>query len=101
MILIPKPSKCQRKLILVLFKANYCITEFYKQFKRAEKQFAHFLATGQQSAAKIAKEFYEESLGEMAKYLAASTVDFDVYSIVIAIVLLYFVSTLFIVGEIY
>ncbi|KOB68527.1 putative GPI ethanolamine phosphate transferase 2-like isoform 5 [Operophtera brumata] len=47
-------------------------------------------STGEQSAAKIAKEFYEESLGEMAKYLTESTVEFDMYSIVLAIVLLTF-----------
>lgn len=68
-------------------------TEFYKQFKRAEKQFAHFLATGQQSAAKIAKEFYEESLEKMTEYLTETTVNFDLFAIGVAIVLLYVIAT--------
>ncbi|CAG9795620.1 unnamed protein product [Diatraea saccharalis] len=65
--------------------------EFFKQFQRAEKQFAHYLATGQQSAAKIAKEFYEESLSEMAKYLSETTVNFDMFALVMATTLLYFI----------
>lgn len=65
--------------------------EFYKQFERAENQFAHYLATGQQSAAKISKEFYEQSLAEMTEYLTGTTVDFDMFSIVVAIILLYFI----------
>ncbi|XP_049877149.1 GPI ethanolamine phosphate transferase 2 [Pectinophora gossypiella] len=68
-------------------------TEFYKQFKRAEKQFAQYLATGQGSAAKISKEFYEESLEEMAKLLSESTVDFDMFAIGIATLLLYMLAT--------
>ncbi|CAB3231757.1 unnamed protein product [Arctia plantaginis] len=68
-------------------------TEFYKQFKRAEKQFAHFLATGQQSAAKISKEFYEESLQKMTEYLSETTVNFDMFAIGIAILLLYLIAT--------
>ncbi|XP_068620132.1 GPI ethanolamine phosphate transferase 2 isoform X2 [Battus philenor] len=67
-------------------------TEFYKQFQRAEKQFAQFLSTGQQSAAKIAKEFYDESLEAMSKYLTAATADFDLFAIVFAIFLLYFIT---------
>ncbi|KAI5633562.1 type I phosphodiesterase / nucleotide pyrophosphatase domain-containing protein [Phthorimaea operculella] len=66
--------------------------EFYKQFKRAEKQFAQYLATGQQSAAKIAKEFYDESLEIMAKYLAESHVDFDMFAIRTAILLLFLIA---------
>ncbi|XP_037295273.1 GPI ethanolamine phosphate transferase 2 isoform X2 [Manduca sexta] len=68
-------------------------TEFYNQFVRAEKQFAHYLVTGQNSAAKISKEFYEQSLEEMAKYLADTTVDFDMFAIAVAILLIYFITT--------
>ncbi|XP_045778020.1 GPI ethanolamine phosphate transferase 2 isoform X1 [Maniola jurtina] len=64
-------------------------TEFYKQFKRAESQFAHFLSTGQESAAKIAKDFYDESLKDMAKYLTETTTEFDMFAIGIAIFMLY------------
>ncbi|CAH0713229.1 unnamed protein product, partial [Brenthis ino] len=63
--------------------------ELYKQIERARIQFAHYLATGQESAAKISKEFYEEALAEMAKYLTETTTDFDLYAIVLATVLLY------------
>ncbi|CAG4947571.1 unnamed protein product [Colias eurytheme] len=66
-------------------------TEFFKQFKRAESQFARYLSTGQESAAKIAKEFYQESLQEMTKYLAATTTDFDIFSLGLATVLLYLI----------
>ncbi|CAH2984654.1 unnamed protein product [Chilo suppressalis] len=65
--------------------------EFFKQYQRAEKQFSHYLATGQQSAAKIAKEFYEESLTEMAKYLNETTVNFDMFALILATILLYFI----------
>ncbi|VVD06048.1 unnamed protein product [Leptidea sinapis] len=68
-------------------------TEFFKQFKRAEAQFARYLSTGQDSAAKIAKEFYEESLIAMSKYLTGNSTDFDVFALGIATVLLYFVVT--------
>ncbi|XP_063830779.1 GPI ethanolamine phosphate transferase 2 [Ostrinia nubilalis] len=67
-------------------------TEFYRQFQRAEKQFAQFLATGQQSAAKIAKEFYDESLAEMAKHLTETTVEFDLFALGVACLLLYVIS---------
>lgn len=84
--------------VVCVYYVIYCIIivvsppEFYKQFKRAEKQFAHFLATGQHSAANIAEEFYEGSLAEMAKYLTESTVEFDMFAISVAVVLLYAVS---------
>ncbi|KAJ8717987.1 hypothetical protein PYW07_005917 [Mythimna separata] len=68
-------------------------TEFYKQFQRAEKQFAHYLATGQQSAAKIAKEFYEESLEKMSEFLTETKTEFDMFAIGMAIVLLYLIAT--------
>ncbi|XP_026728933.1 GPI ethanolamine phosphate transferase 2 isoform X2 [Trichoplusia ni] len=68
-------------------------TEFYKQFERAEKQFAHYLVTGQQSAAKISKEFYEESLEKMAAYLTGTTTEFDIFAIVTAVVMLYLIAT--------
>lgn len=68
-------------------------TEFYKQFQRAEKQFAHYLATGQQSAAKIAKEFYEESLEKMAEFLTETKTEFDMFAIGMAIVMLYLIAT--------
>nr|XP_034835508.1 GPI ethanolamine phosphate transferase 2 [Maniola hyperantus] len=64
-------------------------TEFYKQFKRAESQFAHFLSTGQESAAKIAKDFYDESLSDMANYLTETTTEFDMFAIGIAIFMMY------------
>ncbi|CAH2234693.1 jg1495, partial [Pararge aegeria aegeria] len=67
-------------------------TEFYQQFKRAESQFAHFLSTGQESAAKIAKDFYEESLEDMSKYLTETTTDFDLFAIGIAIFVLYILT---------
>ncbi|XP_050550954.1 GPI ethanolamine phosphate transferase 2 isoform X1 [Spodoptera frugiperda] len=67
-------------------------TEFYKQFQRAEQQFAHYLATGQQSAAKIAKEFYEESLAKMSEYLTQTKTEFDLFAIGVAIVLLYAIA---------
>ncbi|XP_061720675.1 GPI ethanolamine phosphate transferase 2 [Cydia pomonella] len=67
-------------------------TEFYKQFERAEKQFAHYLATGEKSAAKIAKEFYEDSLEKMAEYLTEATVGFDLFAIGVGIVLLYCIA---------
>ncbi|KAJ2948287.1 hypothetical protein O0L34_g7521 [Tuta absoluta] len=66
--------------------------EFYKQFKRAEKQFAQYLATGQRSAAKIAKEFYDESLEVMAQDLAEAHVDFDMFAIKTAIFLLVLIA---------
>ncbi|XP_059060860.1 GPI ethanolamine phosphate transferase 2 [Achroia grisella] len=70
--------------------------EYYKQFQRAQSQFAHYLATGQQSAAKIAKDFYEESLEAMSKYLSEQMVDLDMFAIGIAVVILYFIAiTLF------
>ncbi|XP_075981249.1 phosphatidylinositol glycan anchor biosynthesis class G isoform X2 [Anticarsia gemmatalis] len=67
--------------------------EYYHQFKRAEKQFSHFLVTGQQSAAKIAKEFYEESLEKMSEYLNVTTTSFDMFAIGVAIVMLYLIAT--------
>ncbi|XP_013163026.1 PREDICTED: GPI ethanolamine phosphate transferase 2-like isoform X1 [Papilio xuthus] len=67
-------------------------TEFFKQFQRAEKQFAQYLATGQQSAAKIAKEFYDESLDAMSKYLTETTAEFDLFAINFATVLLYILA---------
>ncbi|XP_013136986.1 PREDICTED: GPI ethanolamine phosphate transferase 2-like [Papilio polytes] len=67
-------------------------TEFYKQFQRAEKQFAQYLATGQQSAAKIAKEFYDESLEAMSKYLTETTAEFDLFAINFATVLMYILT---------
>ncbi|XP_041984897.1 GPI ethanolamine phosphate transferase 2 [Aricia agestis] len=67
-------------------------TEVYKQFLRAQTQFARYLATGAQSAAKIAKEFYDESLGEMAKMLTETTTEFDMFAIGLAIVLLYSIA---------
>lgn len=70
------------------------LPEYYKQFKRAETQFARYLSTGQLSAAKIAKEFYDESLAGMSKQLADSTTDFDVFALGLATVFLYFVSIL-------
>lgn len=79
-------------VIQCVFDQIIYLPEFYKQFQRAEKQFAHYLATGQQSAAKISKEFYEESLTEMGKYLTETTVNFDLFSLGVASVLLYFVS---------
>ncbi|CAH0590164.1 unnamed protein product [Chrysodeixis includens] len=66
-------------------------TEVYRQFERAEKQFAHYLATGQQSAAKVAKVFYEESLEKMAEYLASTSTDFDTFALVIAECILYLI----------
>ncbi|CAH2042529.1 unnamed protein product, partial [Iphiclides podalirius] len=66
--------------------------EFYMQFKRAEKQFAQYLSTGQRSAAKIAKEFYDESLQEMSKYLTETTAEFDLFAITLATVLLYMIA---------
>ncbi|XP_073953399.1 phosphatidylinositol glycan anchor biosynthesis class G isoform X2 [Choristoneura fumiferana] len=67
-------------------------TEFIKQFERAEKQFAHYLVTRQQSAAKFANDFYEDSLDKMAEYLTEATVGFDMFSIGVAIVLLYCIA---------
>ncbi|KAL0869706.1 hypothetical protein ABMA27_005946 [Loxostege sticticalis] len=67
-------------------------TEVFRQFMRAEKQFAQYLATGQQSAAKIAKEFYEESLEGMAKHLTETTVNFDLFALGVASLLLYIVA---------
>ncbi|KAG7301597.1 hypothetical protein JYU34_014572 [Plutella xylostella] len=66
--------------------------EFYKQYERAQAQFAHYLTTKQESAAKIAKEFYEQALTEMSKYLTESTVEFDMFAIVSALVVLYAVT---------
>ncbi|XP_063894431.1 GPI ethanolamine phosphate transferase 2 isoform X1 [Helicoverpa armigera] len=68
-------------------------TEFYKQFQRAEKQFAHYLATGQQSAAKIAWEFYEDSLEKMSEFLTDTKTEFDMFAIGMAIVVLYLIAT--------
>ncbi|XP_060805794.1 GPI ethanolamine phosphate transferase 2 [Amyelois transitella] len=68
--------------------ANFKNKEFYKQFVRAEKQFAQFLVTGQETAANIAKDFYEEALDGMTAYLAETTVDLDMFAIGIATFLL-------------
>ena len=66
---------------------------YYKQFLRAEKQFAHYLVTGQQSAAKIAKDFYEESLERMSQLLSETKTEYDLFAIGIAIILLYLVRS--------
>ncbi|PZC83148.1 hypothetical protein B5X24_HaOG208621 [Helicoverpa armigera] len=76
-------------------------TEFYKQFQRAEKQFAHYLATGQQSAAKIAREFYEDSLEKMSEFLTDTKTEFDMFAIGMAIVVLYLQSAAKIAREFY
>ncbi|KAI8419954.1 hypothetical protein MSG28_008569 [Choristoneura fumiferana] len=46
----------------------------------------------QQSAAKFANDFYEDSLDKMAEYLTEATVGFDMFSIGVAIVLLYCIA---------
>ncbi|KAI8419953.1 hypothetical protein MSG28_008569, partial [Choristoneura fumiferana] len=45
-----------------------------------------------QSAAKFANDFYEDSLDKMAEYLTEATVGFDMFSIGVAIVLLYCIA---------
>ncbi|XP_061384238.1 GPI ethanolamine phosphate transferase 2 isoform X1 [Danaus plexippus] len=67
-------------------------TEMYKQYKRAANQFANYLSTGHESAAKIAKEFYEESLHGMAQYFTETTTEFDMFAIIIATVCLYLIT---------
>lgn len=74
-------AKHNAKAVYQQFGAIAKDKEFYKQFRRAEKQFAQYLVSRQQSAAKLAKEFYDESLNEMTKYLSGSTVDFDNFAI--------------------
>ncbi|XP_023933896.2 GPI ethanolamine phosphate transferase 2 isoform X2 [Bicyclus anynana] len=93
------PSDVQQHLYLLHVLAAHnaqqsppADTEFFQQFKRAEVQFAHFLTTGQQSAAKIAKEFYDESLEDLAKYHTETTTDFDLFAIGIAIFMLYILT---------
>ncbi|XP_053615145.1 GPI ethanolamine phosphate transferase 2 isoform X2 [Plodia interpunctella] len=96
-MLMPTDVRQHLYLLHVLARQNALQTktpdaEFYKQFQRAEKQFGHYLVTGQQSAAKIAREFYEESLEAMATHLAETTVDLDLFAIGIATLLLFSLS---------
>ncbi|XP_026320459.1 GPI ethanolamine phosphate transferase 2 isoform X2 [Hyposmocoma kahamanoa] len=67
--------------------------EFYKQFKRAVEHFALYLVTNSRGPATTAKEFYEESLEEMTKYLTETTVSFDMFAIAIGLFLLYALTT--------
>ncbi|XP_026763391.1 GPI ethanolamine phosphate transferase 2 isoform X2 [Galleria mellonella] len=95
--LLPSDSRQHLYLLHVLAAHNArqgvpTNAEFYKQFQRAQTQFAHYLATGQKSAAKIAKDFYEESLEAMSRYLSEQTVDLDMFAIGIAVFLLYFIA---------
>nr|XP_026495191.1 GPI ethanolamine phosphate transferase 2 isoform X1 [Vanessa tameamea] len=95
--LLPRDPRQHLYLLHVLAERNARLVpstdkEFYKQFERAKVQFAHFLATGQQSAAKIAKEFYEESLEEMSKYLTETTTDFDMFALISATCILYLLA---------
>ncbi|CAK1552959.1 unnamed protein product [Leptosia nina] len=94
------PSDIRQHLYLLHVNAQHNVkqgvptdTEYYRQFKRAETQFARYLTSGQQSAARIAKEFYDESLIAMSKQLTESTTDFDMFSLGLATVFLYFVVT--------
>ncbi|XP_047507590.1 GPI ethanolamine phosphate transferase 2 isoform X1 [Pieris napi] len=94
------PSDIRQHLYLLHVNALHNVkqgvptdTEYYKQFKRAETQFARYLSTGQQSAARIAKEFYDESLAAMSKQLSEATTDFDVFALGLAVVFLYLMLT--------
>ncbi|KAM3957193.1 GPI ethanolamine phosphate transferase 2-like [Aphomia sociella] len=104
--LLPQDTRQHLYLLHVLASHNArqgvsTDAEFYKQFQRAQTQFAHYLATGQQSAAKIAKEFYEESLEAMSKYLAEQTVDLDMFAIGVATLLLYFIAVTLLCATLY
>ncbi|CAK1584703.1 unnamed protein product [Parnassius mnemosyne] len=102
------PADTRQHLYLLHALAAHCArhglptdTEFYKQFKRAEKQFAQYLATGQMSAAKIAKEFYDESLEAMSKYLTETTGEFDLFAISFATILLYIIAASLLCATLY
>ncbi|XP_072942547.1 GPI ethanolamine phosphate transferase 2 isoform X1 [Epargyreus clarus] len=75
--------------------------EYYKTYLRADKQFGHFLLTGQRSAANIAKEFYQAALHEMAPRLTGTATDFDLFALLAAILLLYVITAALICVTLY